>query len=261
MALLAAKIIISFLLAVTITWFAERKSLHWGGIISSLPNVSILIMFFLSLEQGAIFTANAAIYGVYGIMGNIFLASTVIFATFYLSSIPAVLLGVLAYAINGFIAIQFLPANHFTALFSCLIVWLLFLFSWRNIPQVKVHQVIQSKTQLIILQFFLIAFFIILTTSLAPLVGEAWSGIIGAYPSITTTIGFIILLKYGGAELRSFFAAAIFGWLATAVYIFSIAFTYPSFGVWSGTLLSFGIALVTVIVSKLIQKRCICFNG
>ncbi len=33
------KILVSFLLALNLTWLAERKSLHWSGILTAFPKL------------------------------------------------------------------------------------------------------------------------------------------------------------------------------------------------------------------------------
>ncbi|MBI5066250.1 hypothetical protein HZA97_08500 [Candidatus Woesearchaeota archaeon] len=123
------KIIVSFLLALALTWLAERKSLYWSGILTAFPNVSLFTMIFIALEQGVTFTTNSSLYGVYGVMNNMIFASVIILATFYISSVwIPFLLGILSYAIFGFFIVEYFPKNVYFALALSFLVWLSCLF-------------------------------------------------------------------------------------------------------------------------------------
>ena len=135
------------------------------------------------------------------------------------------------------------------------LVWFSCLFIWRKIPQIKIHKAVESKKYLFLLQFGIILFFILFATYIAPFVKESWAGVISAYASLTTSIGIIILAKYGGEELRTFFKSAILGWLPTAIYLFSLSFTYEKYGLLSGTLISVVIAAFIVVILKNVQKN------
>ncbi len=256
MSLLIFKIAISFLLALALTWLAERKSLYWAGILSSFPNVSLFTMLFLALEQGVKFSTKSSLYGVYGVVGNIILVSVIMFVSVYTKSVwIPFLLGVLTYLSLSLFVVALFPKNVYFSIAIALLVWLTFLFIWRNIAEVKVHKPIDSKFYMFLLQFAIIFFFVLFTTYIAPFVGEAWAGIIGAYASLTTSIGLIIMIKYGSEELRTFFKSAILGWLPTAIYFFTLTFSYERFGLLWGTLASLGVAAVVVVFLRMMQKR------
>jgi uncharacterized membrane protein (GlpM family) len=255
MSLIIFKIIVSFLLALALTWLAERKSLYWAGILSSFPNVSLFTMLFLALEQGVDFTTKSSLYGVYGVVGNIILVSVIMFVSFYTKSVwIPFLLGILTFISLSFFAVVLFPTNVYLSIIIAAIVWLIFLFIWRNLAEVKVHKPIESKVYMFLLQFAIISFFILFATYVAPFVGEAWAGIIGAYASLTTSIGLIIMIKYGSEELRTFFKSAILGWLPTAIYLFTLTFSYERFGLLWGTLASLGVAGVVVVGLHSLKK-------
>lgn len=255
MSLIIFKIAVSFLLALALTWLAEKKSLYWAGILSSFPNVSLFTMLFLGLEQGIQFTTKSSLYGVYGVVGNIILVSVIMFVSFYTESVwMPFLLGILTYTSLSFFVVALFPQNVYFSILLALIVWLAFLFIWRNLAEVKVHKPVESRYILLALQFSVITFFILFATYIAPFVGEAWAGIIGAYASLTTSIGLIIMIKYGGEELRTFFKSAILGWLPTAIYLFTLVFSYERFGLLWGTLASLVIAAFVVVILRTSQN-------
>ena len=254
--ILLLKVGLSLLLACALVWLAERRSVKLAGLLSSLPNVSLLVMLFIGVEQGTQFSSEASRYGVYGIAGNIAMALVVVCVLkagrhFILASLAAVLV----YLAIATIAMRFMPDGVVVALGFCLVVWILALTLLRSIAKQNIARTEQTSLQQVTIKFIVISLIIVGTTHLAPIIGSSWSGFVGTLPAVTLPVAVVLAVKYPPAVLQHFLRCAIIAWLPTGLYFVCVFYSYPATGLLKGTLISTLIAFLAALMLARLGPR------
>ena len=96
---------------------------------------------------------------------------------------------------------------------------------------------------------------VLLITGIAGNVGEAWAGVLSAFP--ITLFPFLIILhvSYGNGQTHTVIKNFPAGMGSLLVYTATVAIAYPLLGVVLGTLLGFALATVYLAGLAMIMKR------
>lgn len=207
--LATAKILVSILMVVLLSWIAEWAGPRAAGIASGYPLGAAISLFFIGLEVGPAFAARSAVFTAAG------LAATVAFVGGYLAGLnlaegrrrcPGVILALLpalaAYGLAAWllsrIAVTWLSAS-LIAVGSMVLAARLF----RGIPDAVMAQTIRLRPRVALVRGAFAALVILGITGVARLVGPSWAGLFSAFPITMLPLLVIIQLTYRPAHVRT----------------------------------------------------------
>jgi len=247
-ALLLYKICITMLAVLGLSFVAEKISARLAGLLSGYPIGTAIILHFYGLEYGAQFAADAAIFNLCGL-----LASQCFAYTYYrVSQRTASLVVTSALALGGYLIPAFFVSQtnptRLTALVTAIIATTLFCILLRDN---KVRQVTASRpwsTRLVVGRLIFTATLVLLVTEFADIVGPGWAGLFSAFPVALYPLVLLLHREYGPETARTVLGVFPYGLWSVIAYALTVSLLYPLYGVIWGTLLSFAIATVVLVV-------------
>lgn len=240
------KIFSTIIIVTGLSIIAERISPRAAGILSGYPAGSAIALFFIGLEQGAGFAGRSAPYNVSGIT-----ATLVLLLIYYLVSARVrrfTILAASAAGIGGFFAAigllnaLRLPPWAGAVLTAAAIPGFHHLF--REIPDAQITRRVQLDLPVLLFRAALSALIILLVTGAAHLAGPNLTGLFSAFPATAYPLLLIVHLTYGTRQAHTVVKNMPQGLGSLVVYSLTVWLTYPTIGLYWGTLLSFGAATV-----------------
>lgn len=255
--MLLLKIVITVAAVTTLSIIAERVSPRAAGILSGYPLGSAISLFFIGLEQGADFAGASAPYTTAGLSAML----TFLFIYYRVSaSIPSrkrylVISGASLAALLAFFAISAaLQGLHLPTWADFLIAAAAILgygFLFRTIPNTQIVDKVRLGPAVLVFRASLAAMIIVLITGAAKLVPPSWAGLFSAFPSTIFPLLLIIHSTYGASQAHTIIKNVPTGLWALVFYTLCVSFVYPRFGIYWGTLISFGAATVYLLALAL----------
>lgn len=263
MELLLWKLLVSILAVLGLSLVAERVSPKVAGVLSGYPLGSAIALFFIGLEQGQAFAAEAAVSTLAG-----FSASLVLVGSYYLASsrlVPllvasqgrsrlnlpiAAVVGVLAFLLASAL-LQQLRLGLISGIVTTLIAIFLSARWFAHIENVAPLKTQRPSRWVLPIRALMAAATVLLITGLAELIGPAWSGLLSAFPITLFPFMLIMHYSYGPAVVYTVIRNYPMGLGALLCYILTVALTYPDWGVPWGT--AFGFAVATLYLLLLYQ--------
>jgi len=92
---------------------------------------------------------------------------------------------------------------------------------------------------------------VLLITRIAQLIGPQWSGLLSTFPVTLLPVVAILHHHYGADTVFTLLRELPFGLQAIVVFNFVVAKSFPFLGVGIGLLISYGIALVYLLIYEL----------
>ena len=120
-----------------------------------------------------------------------------------------------------------------------LISLILFIFLFRSIENVKIDKKISLSNKVIFARAGLAALIVILITSAAKLVGVKWAGLFSAFPITLFPLILIVHISYDKEHVHTIIKNFPVGLGALIIYSLSVYKTYPIWGIYIGTAVSF----------------------
>ena len=220
---------------------------RWGpsvvGWLAGLPVVAGPILFFLSVEHGVLFAANAAAAAVSAVLASVAFSVAYSHAAQRLPWPPSLLLALLAWS-GAALCLSALPAS---APLSLVVSLFTLIAAPRLFP--RVQALVQARavtTSELGCCMLAGATLTVAVTFLAGTVGSGWSGLLAVFPVLG-----IVLAVFSHRTQGSMFAANLLRGMATGLYSF-VAFCF----ILSVGLQHFGIPIaftVAVVVSFIVQ--------
>lgn len=247
---LLAKAIWSAGAVLALAAIAERVGPRVAGILSGAPLSAVLVYLFVGLDMGIDYVVASVPHGVAAFTATLAFVLAYYWASRRLTRFAAV--GSVVFAVGVFVVVAgLLVAIPFTltsasALTLCLIglsVWL-----FRKITFVRVERPVRFTARLLLLRGGLAAVFIVVVIMLAEALGPRWTGLMAGFPSTLLPTLLIIHLTYGAAHTHALMRSFPLGMGSIVLYILSVTVTFPTLGVYGGTVASLAISLLYISV-------------
>ncbi len=235
------KIFVAMAMVVTLSIVAEKVSPRISGIIAGYPLGAAITLFFYGLEINPDFASESAFYTLLGLI-----ASQSFVYIYYTTSRHFTRFSVLissVFSIFGYFFISYLlrlfNLNKPSIIALTLISLILFIFLFRSIENVKIDKKISLSNKVIFARAGLAASIVILITSAAKLVGVKWAGLFSAFPITLFPLILIVHISYDKEHVHTIIKNFPVGLGALIVYSLSVYKTYPIWGIYIGTAISF----------------------
>ena len=270
--LITIKVLVSVAIVLALSMIAERVSPKVAGMLSGYPLGTAIALFFIGYEINLDFAAESAVYTLAGF------ASTLMLSTGYLlgcrpvinppseaesqaspadKTQPAVswqiiglasLCGITLFLISGYL-IQMLSLNLLTAACLPAAAILLCLWGYRHIPETQVARKAPMSFMVLIFRALVAAGIVLVITGLAHVVPASIAGILAAFP--VSMFPFLVLMhrSYGSGKAATIIKHYPTGLGSLMVYATSVAWCYPALGLLWGTVLSFALATVYLLIA------------
>jgi hypothetical protein len=245
-----AKVIWSAGVVLALTAIAERVGTRVAGILSGAPLSAVIIYFFVGRDMGTAYVVDSIPHGIAAF------TATLAFVLAYYGTAAwftrAAALGSVLSAITAFIVVAFgLAAIPFTltsatATTVCVIVISIWLF--RKIEFVSVENPVRYTVWLLILRGGFAAVLIVAAIALAEILGPRWTGLLVGFPSTLLPTLVIIHVTYNTASTHAMIRNFPVGMGSIVLYILSVNFTFPLWGVHGGTAASLAASLIYLTI-------------
>ena len=246
------------LMVVVLSVLAEVVSPRFAGIISGYPLGAAISLFFIGFEIGPAFAAQSALYTMLG------LVATLIFVYGYyqcsvlagrLSKGSNILLasatGICGYFLGAWV-LHFVPTDLTVSLLLPIGSIFFFLYLFRNIEDVKINEKVSINMRLLLFRSLFAAGVIVLVTSTAKVVGPGWAGLFAAFPMTMLPLLVIIHYTYDTPRVHAILKSFPKGLGSLVVYTLSVFIFYPLQGVYVGTLSSYGLATLYLVLIRVL---------
>ncbi len=259
--LLLAKICLSAGMVITITLVAESVSTRFAGVLLGFPLGAGLTFFFTGIEQGPLFAADSAPWSVQG------LSATLIFCLLYSQSstmvqkdsVFSLLLPTLC-GLSGFFGTAYflqyvLLEQLWLRIATVVLVFAAVTIFFRLTPSPAILQKVPTTAIILLSRALFAAVVIVVITGLAKTVGSRWSGIFAAFPTTILPTVWVLHYHYGAKTIAALFREIPLGMLAIVIFSGSIYCTFPQFGVYTGILISYGVAFLYLLFYEFLLRR------
>lgn len=240
------KLIVAVGVVIVLSIIAENSSPRLAGILSGYPTGSAISLFFFGLEINPEFAAHSAVYNMVGLV-----AMQAFIYCYYKASLKFNIVNSALLAIAGYFAViwllYYIELNKFIAIAIPIASIFFFHNLFRPIENVKVENKVPTTHKVLVVRALSAASIIMLTTGIASLVGSTWSGLLSAFPSTLFPLMLIVHLTYGKKHVHSIIKNVPLGVFSLVLYSLTVSIVYPSYGIYRGTLVSFGVATVYLI--------------
>ena len=257
--LILIKIIVSIFVVVSLSLVAENVSPKVAGILAGYPLGTAIVLFFVGIENGITFAANSAIYALGGLSASLcFVYIYYKVSSFMPKDNSVSMLVSSALSIFGFLCIaQFfsqISLSLHEGVIVIILAILLFSFLFRKIDNVTVKAKVKITFNVILFRAVTASLIVITITGVAGYLGEQWTGVLSGFPITLYPLLLVIHLTYGSEQVHTIIKNFPNGMGALIVYVVSVSYTYPAFGVYWGTVICFALATVYLVFYTIINS-------
>jgi hypothetical protein len=235
-----------FLLAVSLA--ARRWGPRVGGLLAGLPVVAGPILFFVAIENGADFGADAAGAALAGVLGAV--AFNLGYAHLALRGRwPAALAtGLGGWFLGTLLVLQLPPGLGWSAAAALLAL----LLGPRLSPSVRtVLQGRPSDPLELALRMAAGALLTLAVTLVAASVGSRWSGLLAVFPLLSTVLAVSSHRRQGATFIAALLRSMLLGFIAFAAFCATLAWALPR----QPMAAAFGLALTVCLLVQLTAVR------
>ncbi len=252
-------------MVIAITFVAERVSSRFAGVLLGFPLGVGVSLFFIGYEQGATFAAQSSLWTSQGLLPSLVWCLSYLLSANQLRAqsrptavILSFILSLCCYLPTAFVVQRFGPPSLFTRLLIALLGLVFFALLFRRCsPQKPAITPLPFSWSVLLGRALLTGLIIVAITSSAAHVGNRWSGIFSAFPATILPVALILHTHYGPEILSSLFRELPMGMLAIVVFSLAVCWSYPTLGVFWGTLCSYTVATLYLLVYEgILRKRC-----
>lgn len=284
--LILIKVLVSVATVLALSVIAEHVSPKIAGLLSGYPLGTAIALFFIGYEISPQFAADSAVYTLAGFASTLMLTTGYLLvcrragfndlplenqsqprtsndvtdrseqqiagatesAGAWRHIILATMSGVGLFLLSGFLIQQF-ELTLVTAALLPLIAILACVWGYRHIPETRVGQKVAMSFSVLMFRALTAAVIVLVITGLAHLVPAQTAGILAAFP--ISMFPFLVLMhrSYGTGKAATVIKHYPVGLGSLMVYATSIAWCYPSMGLLWGTLISFALATVYLLIA------------
>lgn len=258
--MLLLKVIISVVVVLGVTYIAERTSTRFAGVLMGFPLGTAIILFFLGLENGIEFASSSAIWAINGLVAETIFIFCYFLGVIHFKKFPVIMS--LFLALIGFFGsamiIRQLPFSSplASSLFLGIFIVLSILF-YRKIELNNITKVIKTPRVTIFYRVLATAAVVLLITGISNLIGKEWSGILASLPTNLVVVLLVIHLSHERKYLLTMIRGYPIGLIGLLIYLLTIPFTYSFLGVIVGTVMSYLIAGIYLLIYEFILRTYI----
>lgn len=259
--MLLLKICASALMVITITGVAERISPRFAGVLLGFPLGVGLSLFFIGLEQGAVFAAGGALWSIQGIVASLMFCLGYRFMAILLRQnsrwgIPvSVLFGLFAFFSSALALKNMHTQSMGSRLVIVCIILVITAILFRIGTPARQLTKIRVTPLMIGCRAVTAALIIVLITETAQSVGPQWSGLFSAFPTTILPAVVILHYHYGSSAVPTLFRELPQGMPAIIVFACAVHLSYPFAGVYLGTLFSYTAATCYLLFYERILRN------
>ena len=259
--LLTAKILITFLTVVMLATVARRLGAAAAGVLAGFPLGSAITLYFIGAEQGTDFAVEGAVHTIAGLLGCLALASTYSFVAIRwprptMIFIPALASVVVFLVVVG--GLQYLPRILWLSLLMTLTGILLTRKLLRHIPDAPVTHnpasIWQKPMPAIMFRATAATASVLGITALAHWLSPAQAGLLAAFPVSFFPTLIVLQLSYGAPVVATTVRQYPEGLGAMVIYVVAVIFSYPAFGLNTGTAVALICAILYLITYALLRR-------
>jgi uncharacterized membrane protein (GlpM family) len=240
-----------------VTVAAERFGSKIGGFLGGLPSTVFVSILFIGISGGVADAVTAARITPLALTGfSFFVACFFLFARKKFSvgiSISAAVWLVIAYTTRLFPGVSIWVGLVISV--GCAMLLYLFIYLFQDTLSATGRKLPLTQTDLFSRAIFG-GLLIALAVFVSKLAGPVWGGIVGAFPVATLTSLVIVYhrlsLEAARSLAKSILVSAI---IVLSVYAVAVYLFYPPFGILWGTVLAYGVTLVTSIPVYIFIKQ------
>ena len=254
---LLIKVLVSIAIVVSLSIIAEKVSPKVSGILSGYPLGAAVALFFYGLEVSAEFASETAIYTLLGLI-----ASQVFVYVYYQVSLRATKFNPLvssSASIVAFLLVAFifskLDLSKYTILLSTLLSVIIFIFLFRKLPDVEIKTKVELSFNVIFIRAILATLIIVSITSLPEVLGTKWAGFFSGFPITLFPLILIIHIKHQKEHVHTIIKNFPKGLGALILYTISVYTLYPVLDIYVGTIVSFVIATMYLLLVLNLKKK------
>lgn len=237
------------------TLFAERVPLKWRGVVLTIPSTLAISLLFVGLTKGASEVADVAILSIAAsfICTYVFATTFAIFSQF--NVYIAIFMGFFVWGISALALIIFPPHSIGTAIAVGIpILCICYMIVSRLEQEHEIIPVPFTAKHIVIRSVF--AGLVVATSVfLAKTFGNVWGGVFSAFPAVFSTTLIIYYFTHGRgiipAVTKTVFFPGSFGFV---LYSIVAGLTFPKFGIWIGTVLSYAVFITYILMYQNIKK-------
>jgi len=228
----------------------ERINPKIASVLSGYPVGVALSLFFFGLENGAEFASQSAVFNIVGIVtflafiGAYYLAAR-IFTKFTL------ILSVTS-ATAAFLLIAYLLEQiKFNLGISIVVALLAIIFLAVPFTQIRKMQTgvnVRASFKSIVIKALVAGSIITTVTTIAGVAGSAWAGLLASFPATTLPLMLMVHRKYSVMHLHALLKYIPIGSISIVCYAVGVYYFYPTMGIYVGTLLSYALATVPILL-------------
>ncbi|MBI2464329.1 hypothetical protein HYV57_05210 [Candidatus Peregrinibacteria bacterium] len=259
MTIFIVKFIVAVAVVIGLSIIAEKSSPRIAGILSGYPTGSAISLFFFGLEINPEFAAKSAVYNMIAIV-----AMQAFIYFYYKASLKFNMVISSLVAIVGYFVIiwllHFIELNTFVAILIPITSIFLFFYLFRPIKNVQIENKVQLNLKVFFIRALFAASIILFITEIAKLVGPTWSGLFSAFPTTLFPLILIVHFTYDKKHVHTIIKNIPIGIFSLVLYSLTVSIVYPFYGIYWGTLMSFGVATVYLVAYQLFKKLRMFFK-
>ena len=246
------KVAASVVAVLGLTFIAERASTRVAGVLTGAPVGVVVVYFFVGYDMGTDYAVASVPYGIVSFTATLFFVLTYFLASSALrwaGSVVSTLLAsgvfVAVAALLAEVAFSIVGGIALTTGAAIAAMWL-----FRRITLVAVTRPVRITPRLLVVRGAFAALLIVGVISLGKALGPRWAGLLAGFPVTLLPTLLIIHLTYGAASTHALIRNFPLGVVSIVLYVASVAITFPTLGVFGGSLASLAISstyLVAVI--------------
>ena len=255
--LFVIKTVVTILFVLVLSLLAEWVSPKVSGIISGIPTGTAIILFFYGLEQGTEFASQSSLFNLVGMLSMQVFIYVYFKASIKNSKMNIFFSSIIAtggYLITILLLKQF-QFNLVTALIIPLISIPLFTYLFKKVKNSSIKNTVKLNPKVLFIRAIVASVVILFVTSIAQLVGPKWAGLFSAFPTTLFPLILIIHNAYGKEHVHTIIKNVPQGQWAMVMYIVSVFFLYPLLGVYLGTLISYSVVILYLVVLFRMHKQ------
>lgn len=222
------------------TLIGERVPLRWRGVALTAPTTMALSLFFVGLTKSPQDITEMSLIIPAAIAPDyIFILIFAILSRFGL--VLSLAISYIVWGILGYTLLQFPPETFAESVFlyAAPVVIITYLII-RKLPQVTNLKTFPMNSKHILIRSLLGGTIILTVVILAKTVGNFWGGLFSMFPT-SFLATFIIYYTLQGRHVMPSVAKSLFwpGIPGFIIYLCTAILTFPEYGIWIGTLLSY----------------------
>ncbi|MBP1839577.1 hypothetical protein [Formosa algae] len=250
------KLIVAIGLVIGLSLLAENVSPKVAGILSGYPTGSAITLFFFGLEVTPEYAAESAVYNMIGLSAALTFVYVYYIASKYIKTYTIPLSAVSA--ILGYFLVVWvlhhIQVNTYLAILIPIAFSFLYIYLFRNIQNITILTKAKLSYKTLFVRAFFAALIIIVITSVPKFVGPTWAGLFSAFPTTLFPLMLIIHISYSTEHVHTVIKNVPIGMFSLIIYSLTISIVYPLYGIYWGTLMSYGAATAYLLIYTKIKK-------